>query len=57
MKPGNLSVMRKRCQFLRDETCVKSLGDEGFFIACVFVSLPKDKRKGKGTYEKSILYI
>jgi hypothetical protein len=22
MKPGNLSVKRKRCQFLRDETCV-----------------------------------
>ena len=22
MKPGNLSVDRKRCQFLRDETCV-----------------------------------
>ena len=57
MKPGNLSVMRKRCQFLRDETCVKSLGDEGFFIACVFVTPPKDKWKGKGTYEKSIFYI
>ena len=32
MKPGNLSVRRKRCQFLRDETCVNPSETRAFLF-------------------------
>ena len=40
MKPGNLSVRRKRCQFLRDETCVNPSETRAFLLQTA------DKLKG-----------
>ena len=46
MKPGNLSVRRKRCQFLRDETCVNPSETRAFLFSIARVPPP---RKLKGT--------